>query len=72
MALNKNSGDTVWKTERSTDYGDLGEDGKPKADGDLRKAFNTPLVIPVDGQLQLISPSAKAFYSYDPRTGKEI
>ena len=72
VALNKNSGDTVWKTERSTDYGDLGEDGKPKADGDLRKAFNTPLVIPVDGQLQLISPSAKAFYSYDPRTGKEI
>jgi outer membrane protein assembly factor BamB len=72
VALNKMSGETVWRTERSTDYGDLGEDGKPKADGDYRKAYNTPLVIRVDGQLQLVSPSAKAFYSYHPRTGKEI
>jgi len=72
VALDKDTGQTVWKTDRSTDYGDLGPDGKPMADGDYRKAFNTPLVIAVDGVPLLISPSAKAAYAYEPRTGKEV
>jgi outer membrane protein assembly factor BamB len=72
VALDQETGQTVWKTERSTDYGDIGQDGRPAGDGDFRKAFNTPLLVRVDGQLQLISPSAKAIYAYDPRTGREI
>ena len=72
VALNKHTGETAWRTNRSTDYGDLGDDGKPIAEGDYRKAFNTPLVVDVEGRNQLISPSAKAFYAYDPRTGEEI
>ena len=41
-ALNTSTGETVWLTERSTDYGDLDENGKPKLDGDIRKAYSTP------------------------------
>ncbi len=71
-ALDKETGETVWKTPRSTDYGDLGADGKPMAKGDFRKAFNSPLLIELDGRPLVISPSAKAVYAYDPETGKEI
>ncbi len=72
VALDKQTGRMVWKTDRSTDYGDLGLDGKPAGDGDFRKAFNTPLVVRVRGRRLLISPAAKAFYAYDPLSGKEI
>jgi outer membrane protein assembly factor BamB len=64
VALDKNTGDTVWKTDRDIDYG--------TDDGDAKKAYGTPRVIVVNGQLQLISPSAGATLAYDPRTGKEI
>ena len=70
-ALHKATGETVWKTPRSTNFRDL-ENGKPKAGGDHRKAFSTPIVITVDGKDQLISSGAKACFAYDPITGKEI
>src|SRR5215207_6869644 len=44
-ALDKNSGKTVWTTPRSIDYKDLTPEGKPKADGDYRKAFSTPHIV---------------------------
>jgi len=71
-ALDKKTGDTVWKTDRSADWNDLGPDGKPQAEGDLRKAHSTPVITTVDGKPQMISAGAKAAYGYDPRTGKEI
>ncbi len=65
VALNKKTGETVWKTDRNTDFG--------ATDGDLKKAFGTPLVIQLaDGELQLISPAAKALIAYEPLHGKEI
>ena len=70
-ALNKNTGQVVWKTPRSTDYKDLDNKGKPKAGGDFRKAYGTPIVFKADGKTQLFSVGAKAAFSYDPRTGKE-
>ena len=70
VALDKRTGRTVWKTERSIDFNDLGPDGKPQAEGDLRKAFSTPQVIEVDGAPLLISMGAKATYAYDPLTGQ--
>ena len=70
-ALDKNTGKTVWKTPRSVDFKDLGPDGKPKADGDFRKAFATPHIIDVGGQPLLISLGGRAAYGYDPMTGKE-
>ena len=71
IALDKNTGKTVWKTPRSIDFKDLGPDGKPTGDGDFRKAFTTPLIIEVGGRPLLISLGGKAAYGYEPMTGKE-
>jgi outer membrane protein assembly factor BamB len=64
VALDKLTGETIWKTDRSHDYG--------TEDGDQMKAYATPLVINVDGGEQIISPAAKGVIAYDPKTGKEI
>jgi outer membrane protein assembly factor BamB len=72
VALDKKTGETVWRTERSVDYGDLGPDGKPKADGDYRKAFSTCRIATVNGKPAVISLGSKATYAYEPETGKEI
>ncbi|MEO6725157.1 MAG: PQQ-binding-like beta-propeller repeat protein [Blastocatellia bacterium] len=71
-ALDKRTGKTVWQTKRSIDFQDLDKNGKPAAEGDLRKAFSTPHVAQIDGRWELISLGAKAAYSYDPLTGKEL
>jgi outer membrane protein assembly factor BamB len=72
VALDKKTGKTVWRQERSLDYKDLGPDGKPKDEGDWRKAFATPHVGMLDGTPTLISQGAKAAYGYEPLTGKEL
>lgn len=71
IALDKHTGKTVWRTERSIDFKDLGADGKPEAEGDFRKAFATPHVAMLHGRPVLLSVGAKAIYGYDPATGKE-
>lgn len=63
-ALDKATGDTVWKTDRKIDYG--------SNNGDVMKAYATPSVAQVDGHQELIDPSAGATAAYDPRTGKEL
>jgi outer membrane protein assembly factor BamB len=63
VALDKQTGQTVWKTDRNTNYG--------TENGDLMKSFATPRVIEAAGKTQLISPSSMATISYDPRTGRE-
>ena len=72
VALNATNGETLWKTKRSTDYGDLDENGLPFKEGDLRKAYCTPGIAVVDGKKQLLSVGAKAMQAYDLKTGKEI
>jgi len=72
VALDKKSGRTVWKTDRTTEWNDLGPNGRPIAEGDMRKAFSTPLVIEVNGKSQMISAGSKATYGYDPRSGREL
>ena len=72
MALDKSTGKTVWQTKRSIDFQDLDKNGKPAADGDLRKAFSTPQVERINGRWEMISLGAKAAYSYDPFTGREL
>ncbi len=63
-ALDKATGETTWKTDRSTDFGDI--------DGELRKAYCTPIIIRSGGRQQLISLGAKAVMGYDPETGQEL
>jgi outer membrane protein assembly factor BamB len=72
VALDKKTGRTVWKTDRSIDFKDLGPDGKPQADGDFRKAFATPVIARFGGRDVLISLGSKAAYAYEPMTGKEL
>ena len=72
VALDKRTGKTVWRTDRSIDFKDLGPDGKPQADGDFRKAFATPHVVMAGGDPVLVSLGSKAAYGYDPLTGKEL
>ena len=71
-ALNKDTGETVWKTDRTTEWKDLDEQGLPKREGDFRKAFTTPCVVPVNEVPLLISPSSYAAYAYEARTGREV
>lgn len=63
VALDRNTGRTVWKTDRPP---------KRAEDGQLQKAYSTPLVIHHEGQDQLIIPSAQWVVSYSPLTGEEI
>ena len=72
MGLDKRTGKTVWRTTRSTDYGDLDENGVPKREGDLRKAYSTPGLIKINGRTQMFSMGSRAGFAYDALTGEEI
>ena len=64
VALDKQTGKTVWKKDRDVDFN--------VADGDMKKAYGTGQIIQVKGHDQLISPFAGFTAAYDPLTGKEI
>jgi outer membrane protein assembly factor BamB len=64
VALDKATGQTVWKRDRDIAY--------DSDNGDIKKAYSTPTIVPVGDSLQLVSPSAGAAMGYDPRTGEEL
>jgi outer membrane protein assembly factor BamB len=72
IALDKQTGRTVWQTTRSIDFQDLGPDGKPDGAGDWRKAFATCQVAAFGGQPILLSQGSKALYAYVPSSGDEL
>ncbi|MGB0579365.1 MAG: PQQ-binding-like beta-propeller repeat protein [Limisphaerales bacterium] len=63
-AVNKKTGKLVWRTNRSNDMSEI--------NFHLRKAYNTPEIIKVNGKDQLVSVGAQRVNAYDPNTGKEI
>jgi outer membrane protein assembly factor BamB len=78
VAIDKETGKNVWKTDRDVKWNDQDVTGRDPAeaqrmrDGDHRKAHSTPLIIAgADDRPQLLSGGAKAAFSYDPRTGRE-
>jgi outer membrane protein assembly factor BamB len=71
-ALDKETGRTVWKTDRSIAWNDQDVPGQMAKDGDLRKAHSTPLLAAVGDKFQMLSVGAKAAYGYDPLTGREL
>ena len=71
VALDKKTGKTLWRTERTVNFNDL-VNGKPDREGDWRKAFSTPRVFESDGKPFLFSQGSKAFYAYDVFSGKEL
>lgn len=64
VALDKKTGETVWKKTRDIKYG--------TDNGDNMKAYCTGQVIEVNGKEQLIYPSAVATIAYDPANGESI
>jgi outer membrane protein assembly factor BamB len=72
VALDKLTGRTVWKTDRSVAWNDENVPGQMARDGDLRKAHSTPLIVTAAGRPQMLSVGAKAAYGYDPRNGQEL
>ncbi len=71
-ALDKKTGQTVWKTARSVAWNDENDPGEMAKEGDRRKAHSTPLIVTTPVGLQMLSAGAKAAYAYDPRTGAEL
>jgi outer membrane protein assembly factor BamB len=63
VALDKNTGETVWKKDRGIDYG--------TDNGDFMKAYSTPIVIRQGDEDLLISPTSKAVLAYEVTTGEE-
>ena len=65
VALNKQTGETVWKTERPAKlYEPLAPIGK--------KAYITPIIMNVNGVDLLISNGAAVCIAYNPLTGEEV
>jgi outer membrane protein assembly factor BamB len=63
-ALDKTTGEMVWKKDRAIDY--------KTTNGDAKKAFGTPSIVTVAGKPQLVSPAAMATVALDPKTGDEL
>lgn len=63
VAVDLNTGNQVWKTDRPPIKAD---------DGEYRKAYSTPLLIEVDGKKQAVIPGSQWVASYDPDSGKEL
>lgn len=65
VALNKRTGETIWRTDRPREYYDpLQPVGK--------KAYVTPIVITVKGRDLLVTNGAAVCNAYDVQTGKEV
>ncbi len=65
VALNKQTGETVWKSNRPVElYESLAPIG--------RKAYITPIIINVKGQDLLISNGSAVCIAYNPLTGEEV
>lgn len=65
-ALNKATGENVWRYDRPRD---LYEGIEPAY---LLKGYQTPVIVEVEGKSQLLSNGALLVTSHDPRTGEEI
>jgi outer membrane protein assembly factor BamB len=65
IALNKKSGETIWKSVRPADIYDHLEPV-------YRKSYQTPIVIEVNGRELLISNSAYMCFAHDVCTGEVI
>ena len=64
VALDKNTGKTLWRQDRNIDFAE--------ENATYNKAFSTAKVIEFEGRRQLISPAADYTISYDPETGEEL
>ena len=65
VALDKETGETIWKTDRPRElYDRLEYIGK--------KAYITPIIVEVEGRNLMISNGSAVCIAYDPETGQEV
>ena len=64
-ALDKKTGNTVWRYDRPADI-------YTGHEGVFMKSYQTPVILDVDGKAQLVSNGALMVTGHDPRTGAEI
>jgi outer membrane protein assembly factor BamB len=64
-ALDKKTGDTVWRYDRPADI-------YTGHEGVFMKSYQTPVFVQVDGKTQLVSNGALMCTGHDPLTGKEL
>jgi outer membrane protein assembly factor BamB len=72
VALDKKSGKTVWKTDRSVAWNDENIPDQMTREGDRRKAHSTPLIVQINRKPVMLTAGAKAAYAYDPDNGREL
>jgi outer membrane protein assembly factor BamB len=64
IALDKRTGKTAWKTNRTVDLSDF-----PYG---RRKGYSTPTVYRTRDRLEMITTAALALYGHDPQSGAEL
>lgn len=71
LAVNKKTGETVWKVDEDTGY------GKQQPGGNANSAtyigsWTTPVIMKVEGRDQLLISWPRRLVAYEPQTGSEI
>lgn len=64
VALDKQTGETVWKRDRDIDF--------QGADGDAKKAYGTIGIAEIAGRTEAVASAALFSIAYDPKSGREI
>lgn len=70
LAVNKQTGETVWKQDEDTGYG--GKGGEAKGGNTYIGSWTTPVIMRVEGKDQVLVSWPKRLAAYDPMTGKEL
>jgi outer membrane protein assembly factor BamB len=65
VALDKTTGETIWRTDRPAEL-------MAKLEWIGKKAYTTPLIVKVNGKDLMISNGSAVCIAYDPETGKEV
>ena len=69
LAVNKHTGETLWRQEEDSGY------GRPRSDGGnptFVGSWSTPIATRLQGQEQLLMSWPRRLAAYDPASGKEL
>ena len=73
LAVDKKTGQTVWKKDEDTGYGKAPAAGDaPKGGPTYIGSWTTPTLMKVDGRNQLLVSWPRRLAAYDPQTGEEL
>lgn len=76
IAVDKNTGETVWQHDEETGYGKPAtadvRGGKQETVATYIGSWSTPVLMPVDGREQLLLSWPRRLAAYDPKTGREL